>query len=126
MTKFEVATVLRQRTGLTQKQALEMVEIFLASVKDALRKGKKVSLVGFGTFSFKTKPARPARNPRTGEPIQVPEKSVVIFKPGKEFRELVEGASSSAPGLQGTSPGNIPVFAQNPQDEHSMGSGTNL
>jgi integration host factor subunit alpha len=91
MTKLEVATVLRQRTGLTQKQALELVDLFLSSVKVALLKGKKVSLVGFGTFSLKQKPARPGRNPRTGESIQIPSKSVVTFKPGREFRALVDG-----------------------------------
>jgi nucleoid DNA-binding protein len=96
MTKLEVATLLRQRTDLTQKQALELVDLFLGSVKSALLSGKKVSLVGFGTFSIKSKPARQGRNPRTGEAIQIPEKSVVTFKPGREFRELVDGTEESA------------------------------
>ena len=89
MTKLEVATILRERTGISQKQALEAVELFLATVKDALKSGEKVSLVGFGTFFLKEKSARNGRNPRTGERIQIPPKSIVTFKPGKEFREQV-------------------------------------
>ena len=89
MTKLEVATLLRERTGISQKQAMEAVEIFLESIKESLKDGDNVSLVGFGTFYLKTKDARNGRNPRTGEKIQIPAKSVVAFKPGKEFRELV-------------------------------------
>jgi len=89
MTKLEVATLLRDRTGISQKQAMEAVELFLESIKESLKDGDKVSLVGFGTFYLKTKDARNGRNPRTGEKIQIPAKSVVAFKPGKEFRELV-------------------------------------
>ncbi len=89
MTKLEVATLLRERTGISQKQAVDAVELFLESVKDSLKAGEKVSLVGFGTFYLKTKDARNGRNPRTGEKIQIPAKSVVAFKPGKEFRDMV-------------------------------------
>ncbi len=89
MTKLEVATMLRDRTGISQKQAMESVELFLESIKESLKDGDKVSLVGFGTFYLKTKDARNGRNPRTGEQIKIPAKSVVAFKPGKEFRELV-------------------------------------
>lgn len=93
MTKLEVATMLRDRTGLSQKQAMESVELFLESIKESLKDGDKVSLVGFGTFYLKTKDARNGRNPRTGEQIKIPAKSVVAFKPGKEFRELVSGTA---------------------------------
>ena len=96
MTKLEVATALRERTGLSQKQALECVEIFLDSIKDALKDGEKVSLVGFGTFYLKEKGERNGRNPRTGEKIVIPPKSIVAFKPGKEFREQVNEAEGPA------------------------------
>ncbi len=90
MTKLEVATMLRDKTGISQKQAVEAVELFLDSIKTSLKNGDKVSLVGFGTFYLKTKDERNGRNPRTGEKIRIPAKSVVSFKPGKEFRELVD------------------------------------
>lgn len=96
MTKLEVATMLRDRTGISQKQAMEAVELFLESIKESLKDGDKVSLVGFGTFYLKTKDARNGRNPRTGEKIKIPAKSVVAFKPGKEFRELVNDTPEPA------------------------------
>lgn len=97
MTKLEVATALRERTGISQKQAIDAVEIFLDSVKDALKAGEKVSLVGFGTFYLKNKGERNGRNPRTGERIRIPAKSIVTFKPGKEFRDAVNVDIPEAP-----------------------------
>lgn len=89
MTKADVAIKVAAKTGLSRKDAMEAVELFLSSVKDALKRGEKVSLVGFGTFNVKTKFARAGRNPRTGERISIPQKQVATFKPGKAFRELV-------------------------------------
>jgi DNA-binding protein HU-beta len=94
MTKLEVATMLRERTGISQKQSMEAVELFLDSIKNSLKEGDKVSLVGFGTFYLKTKDERNGRNPRTGEKIRIPAKSVVAFKPGKEFRQLVNDTAA--------------------------------
>lgn len=91
MTKLEVTTELRERTGISQKQAVDAVELFLGSIKEALKNGEKVSLVGFGTFFLKTKGERNGRNPRTGDKIRIPAKAIVSFKPGKEFRDLVNG-----------------------------------
>jgi len=100
MTKSEVANIVMEKTGLGRQESYEAVEIFLNSVKDALQNGEKVSLVGFGTFIIKERNARQGRNPRTGEPIQIEEKRVVAFKPGKQFRETVNdhftGKSPSA------------------------------
>jgi len=96
MTKLEVATALRERTGISQRQAFDAVELFLDSVKQSLKNGEKVSLVGFGTFYIKTKEARNGRNPRTGESIRIPPKSVIVFKPGKEFRDLVNATTPKA------------------------------
>jgi len=89
MTKAEVANLLMEKTGLARNEAYDAVEIFLDSVKRALQTGEKVSLVGFGTFLVKQKNARNGRNPRTGEQIFIEEKRVVVFKPGKSFRESV-------------------------------------
>lgn len=94
MTKLEVAVALRERTGISQKQAVESVELFLDSIKESLKTGDKVSLVGFGTFYLKSKGERNGRNPRTGEKIRIPAKSIVAFKPGKEFRDLVNATPS--------------------------------
>ena len=89
MTKAEVANKVIEKTGLSRKQATIAVETFLSTIKDALRRGEKISLVGFGTFIVKQKNARNGRNPRTGEKISIPEKKTAYFKPGKTFREIV-------------------------------------
>lgn len=89
MTKAEVAALLMEKTGLGRVEAYQAVEIFLGAVKEALQTGEKVSLVGFGTFLVKGKNPRNGRNPRTGEQIAIPPKNVVVFKPGKSFREAV-------------------------------------
>ncbi|MGB9596769.1 MAG: HU family DNA-binding protein [Candidatus Poribacteria bacterium] len=76
-------------TGITKKQAGEVVEAVISTIKGALAKGEKVSLIGFGTFSVKERAAREGRNPRTGKEIKIPKKKVPVFKPGKELRDSV-------------------------------------
>jgi DNA-binding protein HU-beta len=90
MTKAEVAARLATKTGLSHKQSVVALEIFLSCVKDALKEGEKVSLVGFGTFYVKERNPRNGRNPRTGMNIQIPKKYVATFKPGKSFRDCVK------------------------------------
>lgn len=93
MTKAEIVRRLMEKSGLPRKEAVEAVELFLECIKAGLKGGEKVSLVGFGTFLVKAKNARNGRNPRTGDMIQIPEKRVAIFKPGKAFREGVNTSS---------------------------------
>jgi len=90
MTKAEVAAKLVSKIGLSHKQSVEALEIFLECIKSALKAGQKVSLVGFGTFYIKERDARNGRNPRTGKNIHIPRKCVATFKPGKSFREAVK------------------------------------
>jgi DNA-binding protein HU-beta len=111
MTKSIVAAKVSERTGMSRKDTMDAIEIFLESIKDALKSGRKVSLVGFGTFSVKEKNARNGRNPRTGDHIYIPPKLVATFKPGKAFREMVNVATpktssppSSAKSLSGNDP----------------------
>jgi DNA-binding protein HU-beta len=94
MTKAEVAAKLTNKIGLSSKQSVEAVEIFLECVKNALKQGDRVSLVGFGTFFVKGKDARSGRNPRTGKNIDIPDKRVAVFKPGRELRDLVKNLKS--------------------------------
>ena len=89
MTKAEIINKVSQTTGMSRKDSIVALEIFLESVKEALREGEKVSLVGFGTFYIKHKNARNGRNPRTGKKIKIPPKQIATFKPGKAFRQLV-------------------------------------
>ena len=90
MTKADIAEKVRQKIGaISHREALVAVETFLEGIKNALAKGEKVSIVGFGTFRVKTRQPRVGRNPRTGTEIQVPAKKVPYFKAGKEFKEAV-------------------------------------
>ena len=75
--------------GITKKQAAQVVDCVFAAIKDALAEGDRVSLIGFGTFSIKERAAREGRNPRTGEKIEIPEKKVPSFRPGKALKEVV-------------------------------------
>ena len=75
--------------GITKKQAAQVIDCVLGSIKDALASGDKVSLIGFGTFSVKKRAARDGRNPRTGRKIKIPAKKVPAFKAGKALKESV-------------------------------------
>ncbi|MBI4690527.1 MAG: integration host factor subunit beta [Nitrospirae bacterium] len=75
--------------GLTRKQTEIVIETVFDGIKDALRKGEKIEIRGFGNFRLKTRNPRRARNPKTGESVDVPAKKVLHFKVGKELKELL-------------------------------------
>lgn len=90
MTKSELVAQLAKRNPSLHVSELErVVNTVFDSITDALAEGSRVELRGFGAFSIRTRPARTGRNPRTGEAVQVPEKSVPFFKVGKELRERI-------------------------------------
>jgi integration host factor subunit beta len=75
--------------GLSKKQTEVVVETIFESIKDSLAKGGKVEIRGFGNFRLRSRKARKARNPKTGDSVDVPPKKVPYFKVGKELREMV-------------------------------------
>jgi integration host factor subunit beta len=75
--------------GLTKKQTELVVETIFDSIKEALAKGDKVEIRGFGNFKLRSRKARKARNPKTGEAVDVLPKHVPYFKVGKELREMI-------------------------------------
>ena len=75
--------------GLSKKQTEVIVETIFESIKDSLSKGGKVEIRGFGNFRLRSRNARKARNPKTGESVDVLPKKVPYFKVGKELREMV-------------------------------------
>ncbi len=89
MNKEELINQIAGDAGINKTQAKAALESFTDSVKKTLKKGGKVSLVGFGTFSKGRRAARQGRNPKTGETIQIAAKNTVKFKVGKEFSEYV-------------------------------------
>lgn len=86
--------------GLTKKECALVVDGFLNAVKHALARGEGIEIRGFGTFRVRHRKARVARNPRTGEPVQVPARVSPVFKPSKHLRSQVARVDRS-----GGSPG---------------------
>jgi len=84
-----IEKIAKKVEGLTKKQTEVIVETLFESIKDALAKGGKVEIRGFGNFKLRSRKARKARNPKTGKPVEVPPKKVPYFKVGKELREMV-------------------------------------
>ena len=89
MNKTELIVALAQKANLTKKDAEKAVNALIDVIGDALKAGEKVQLVGFGTFESKERPARTARNPRTGEEIEIPASKAVSFKVGKALKDEV-------------------------------------
>jgi DNA-binding protein HU-beta len=85
--KAELITSMAEKSKLTKKDAELALKALIESVEEALAKGDKVQLVGFGTFETRERAAREGRNPRTNEVIQIPACKVPAFKGGKEFKE---------------------------------------
>ena len=89
MTKKEIVKTISDKIGLTQLQTKEIVQQTFDAIVDTLVEERRIELRNFGVFEVKKRAARKARNPRTGERVDVAEKYVVTFKPGKEMEEKV-------------------------------------
>ena len=90
MNKTELVAAVAAKAELAKKDAEAAVNAVFDSVKDALAEGDKVSLIGFGTFSVKTRAARTGLNPRTKETIEIPESKVPAFKAGSALKDAVK------------------------------------
>lgn len=85
MNKAEIVNKIAEDAGLTKVQAAAAIESFMDGVTKTLRAGKRITLVGFGTFSVTKRAARKGRNPATGATIKIKAKKVAKFKAGKEL-----------------------------------------
>ncbi|MCS7173201.1 MAG: HU family DNA-binding protein [Armatimonadetes bacterium] len=92
MNKEQLVERIAQVAGLSKKDANAALDAALDAIKTALRRGEKVTLVGFGTFQVRERRAREGRNPQTGEKIRIPARKVPAFTAGKELRTAVAGA----------------------------------
>lgn len=90
MNKTELVAAVAAKAELSKKDAEAAVNAVFDSVKDALAEGDKISLIGFGTFSVKTRAARTGLNPRTKETIEIPESKVPAFKAGSALKDAVK------------------------------------
>lgn len=89
MNKAELIGSVAEKAGMSKKDAEKAVNAVFASVSDALAKGEKVQLVGFGTFEVRERAARTGRNPQTGEEIQIAASRVPAFRAGKALKDSV-------------------------------------
>ncbi len=91
MTRSDLVEALAEQFGqLTQRDADLAVKTILDAMSDALIKGHRIEIRGFGSFTVTHRPPRLGRNPRSGESVAIPEKRVPHFKPGKGLREAVD------------------------------------
>jgi integration host factor subunit beta len=101
MTKAELVEEVSRVSELTKKHSEVIVDTVFRSIVEALHRGEKIELRGFGSFRLRRREPRKGRNPKTGDRVDVPPKQVPYFKPGKELKELinraVEPPASEAP-----------------------------
>ena len=96
LTKAALVEEVADVADLTKKHAEVIVETVLGGIVDALQRGEKVELRGFGSFRFRRRLPRKGRNPKTGDRVDVPSKRVLYFKPGKELKELINREQTQA------------------------------
>jgi DNA-binding protein HU-beta len=90
MNKADLIQEITKKVGITSKQAGDCVDNFVDGIKAALKKGQRVSLVGFGSWEVKKRAARKGINPQTGKPIKIAARKYPKFNPGKALRDLVK------------------------------------
>src|SRR4051812_750665 len=96
MTKAELVEEVSRVSDLTKKHSEVIVDTVFKSIITALQRGEKIELRGFGSFRLRQREPRKGRNPKTGDKVDVPQKKVPYFKPGKELKDLINQAGEDA------------------------------
>ena len=91
MNKDELVKEIAKKASVSQKAASDILSATLDVIEKTVAKGKKVTLVGFGTFEARKRAARTGRNPQTGKELKIPAKTVPAFSAGKKFKTVVNG-----------------------------------
>ena len=89
MNKVELVDQIATKSGLTKKDSEAALKAFMETIKETIKKGEKIQLIGFGSFEPVDKAAREGRNPKTKEIIQIPAKKAVKFSAGKELKNFL-------------------------------------
>ena len=110
MTKAELVEEVARAAELTKKDSEVIVEEVFKNIIQALNRGEKIELRGFGSFRVRQRDARRGRNPKTGAPVDIPAKRVPYFKPGKELKELIN-AQAEGDGFE------VDVFDDDDEDD---------
>lgn len=89
--KADLVDTVYQKVGLSRNEAAHIVEVIFSVMKEALRNGEDVQVVGFGNFKIRQKRTRVGRNPKTGEEIMITSRKVLTFKPSRNLRDIANG-----------------------------------
>jgi integration host factor subunit alpha len=95
MIKADIIDLVHEKIGFSRHEAADVVEAALDTLKEALQKGERVQIVGFGSFMVRQKKERVGRNPKTGKEIVIVPRRVLTFKPSKILRDLVNNDEAS-------------------------------
>jgi integration host factor subunit beta len=99
MVKSELIESLSERANITQSKAEEVVELFFDAMTDALCRGDRVEIRGFGALTVREYRSRQGRNPKTGDKIHVPKKYLPFWKTGQELKQRVDNGSVDSPNF---------------------------
>jgi len=122
MTKAELVEEVSKVSDLTKKHSEVIVDTVFQSIIDALHRGEKIELRGFGSFRLRQRESRKGRNPKTGDKVDVPPKRVPYFKPGKELKDLINRESDDevlATSSAGSSSSSSPASSASGSDSLS-------
>jgi len=89
MNKTDLIAAVAEKSAMSKKEAEKAVNAFISTITDSLKDGEKVSLVGFGVFEVRNRPARKGHNPMTGAEIQIEASNAPVFKAGKALKEAL-------------------------------------
>lgn len=89
MIKADLINKIAKEMDISKQDAEIGVNLFFETIKDAILRGEEIELRGFGSFRFRQREGRSGRNPRTGEPVEVPPKKVLYFKPSKLLKNMI-------------------------------------
>jgi len=103
MTKAELVEEVSRVSDLTKKRSEVIVDTVFRSIVEALHRGEKIELRGFGSFRLRKREPRKGRNPKTGDRVDVPPKKVPYFKPGKDLKDLINREVVSDGSVSSTS-----------------------
>jgi nucleoid DNA-binding protein len=109
MTKAELVDHVAATVPLPKNKTDAVITGFLQGIMDALQAGESVELRGFGSFRLRHRQARKGRNPRTGNPVQIPAKAIPSFTAGKAFHETVQTRAVTSAGTNGVAAYRAPV-----------------
>ena len=99
ITRADISEKLRQKMGLTAADSYKLVGLFFDEIKESLIRGEEVKIAGLGTFKILDKPARPGRNPKTGELVMIEPRRAISFRPSAEFRKKMSRGGEAGAGI---------------------------